>query len=193
VRVVCISGSPNPTAWSRALLGEVVGILEQRGCVVDLADLRELALPMVDVRAYHAEGPYAHPAGRALRARVAAADAVVLATPVHHSSYAGVLKNALDHLSGDAFEGRAVGLLSNGGAAHSATIACEHLRSVVKAMGGWAVPTQVATSEDDFDPQTRRLVGRVPRRRCEALCDELLLFTRAMVGLRAVAQRDGAR
>lgn len=191
MRVICISGSPNPAAWSRRLLGNVEEALVQRRCAVDHMDLRELCLPMLDVVAYHADAPYPHPGGRDLRDRVARADAVVLATPVHHSSYSGVLKNALDHLPGDAFQGRAVGLLSNGGAAHGATIACEHLRSVVKAMGGWAVPTQVSTSEDDFDPQTGHLTARGPLRRCQKLCDELVSFTRAMAEMRTGTPLEG--
>ncbi len=187
MRILCISGSPSPTAWSRRLLSTVTDALVRRGCEVDVLDLRELPLPMLDTVAYDAGGPYPHPAGRDLRARVAAADGIVLATSVHHASYSGLLKNALDHLEAGAFARRPVGLLANAGAPRGATIACEHLRSVVKAMSGWATPTQVASAPSDFDRETGQLRPGSLRRRCEAVADELVLFAGAMTVARAAS------
>ncbi|MFE9374517.1 NADPH-dependent FMN reductase [Streptomyces sp. NPDC006711] len=180
MKAICVAGSPNHLAWSRRLLREVTDGLAERGWDTDVLDLRDLKLPLLDVQSYQSLDPYPDPVVQDWRNRVAAADAVVLSTPVHHASYSGLLKCALDFLVADAFAGRAVGLLSNGGAARGATLGCEHLRSVVKALGGWPVPTQVATCAQDFDAETRTLSNRALIRRCGALCDELTQFTRAM-------------
>ncbi len=145
-----------------------------------MLSLRELALPRMDIDAYHAGGPHPLASAEWFIARVARADAVVLATPVHHASYSGTLKNALDYLRGDAFANRAVGLVANAGGHVGATIACEHLRSVAKAMGGWCVPTQVATSGSDFDEETGVYTDPWLERRARALVDEIWTFTTCM-------------
>jgi FMN reductase len=134
---------------------------------------------MLDTVAYGSGNEYPHAGVRELRAQLAATDAVVLATSVFHSSFSGLLKNALDHLPEDAFAGKPVGLLANAGNERGAAIACEHMHVVVKALLGWAAPTQVASSAADFDPVTRRLKPGPVALRCVALCEELRAFTEA--------------
>ncbi|MFD7258049.1 NADPH-dependent FMN reductase [Streptomyces sp. NPDC059874] len=87
-----------------------------------------------------------------LRARIAASSGAVIATPVYHGSYSGLLKNALDHLTGKALADRPVGLIAAGGGPRGAGTACDQMRSVVRALGGWAVPTHVASTGGDFTP-----------------------------------------
>jgi NAD(P)H-dependent FMN reductase len=108
-----------------------------------------------------------------LRARVAAAGAVVLATPVYHGSYSALLKNALDHLTGDALAGRPVGLIAAGGGPRGAGTACDQLRTVVRALSGWAAPTHVATTAADLAPGAPL---RLLERRLDVLAGELLSF-----------------
>lgn len=191
MRILSISGSPSPTSWSRRLLSVVSDALIRRGCDVDVIDLRAVTFPMLDTVAYHAGGEFPHPAVQQLRSRVSAADGIVLATSVHHASYSGLLKNALDHLEADAFEYRPVALIANAAAARGATIACEHLRSVVKAMSGWATPTQVASAPADFDRETGELKTGSLKRRCEAVAAELVLSAGALAVARAKPGRDG--
>ncbi len=156
-----------------------------------MIDLREAAFPVLDTVAYHAGGDYPHRAVTELRARVMAADGIVLATSVHHASYSGLLKSALDHLEADAFEYRPVALIANAAGPRGATIACEHLRSVVKAMSGWATPTQAASAPSDFDRETGELKTGSLKRRCEAIADELVLLAGALASTRAQPLHDG--
>jgi NAD(P)H-dependent FMN reductase len=81
--------------------------------------------------------------GNELRARLRAADAVILGTPMYHGSYSNVVKNALDYCGFDEFEGKTVGLLAVAGGSFPVT-ALEHLRSVCRALNAWVVPHQVA-------------------------------------------------
>jgi NAD(P)H-dependent FMN reductase len=175
--ILCIAGSNDPNSLSTRSAEIVAEIFAQRGATAEVLCLRELALPNMDIDAYHAETPHPLRTAKAFIARVAQADAIVLATPVHHASYSGTLKNALDYLRGDAFSNRAVGLIANAGGHVGATIACEHLRSVAKAMGGWCVPTQIATSGADFVEESGAYADPWLERRASAMVDEMWLFT----------------
>jgi NAD(P)H-dependent FMN reductase len=74
---------------------------------------------------------------------VRAADAVLLATPMYHGSYASPLKTALDYCGFDEFEDTTVGLLAVAGGGFPLP-ALEHLRTVCRALEAWTLPTQVA-------------------------------------------------
>jgi azobenzene reductase len=86
---------------------------------------------------------------RALLVAADAADAMVIASPVYHCSYSGVVKDALDHLSPLQLAGKPVALLSNSGGTMS-TQALDHLRLVVRALQALAIPRQVVTIDSDF-------------------------------------------
>jgi len=178
MRVMCLSGSASPQSQTRALVDHVRRLLEARGHSVLVWDLLSQPLPLADPIWYGAQEP--HPDGqvREFIGSVAAAGAVVLATPAHHASYSGLLKNALDHLSCDAFSSKAVGLVSNGGGIRGASLPCEHLRSVVKALSGWATPTQVATGDADYAEEglTLTLRSEAVMSRCEDMVEELMWF-----------------
>jgi len=70
----------------------------QRGCILDVADLAEIALPFLDEPDHPSSGNYVHEHTRAWSHRVAAADAFVVVTPDYNYGMPDVLKNALDFL-----------------------------------------------------------------------------------------------
>jgi NAD(P)H-dependent FMN reductase len=169
--VLGILGSASKDSTTREALRAVQDRLVSAGRSFDLLDLA------VEYRDLHDLAQFANPdedgQTALLRRRVAEADAVVLATPVYHGSFSALLKNALDHLLSDAFAGRPVGLIANGGGPRSGGIACEQLRSVVRALGGWSTPTHVAISGGDFaDGVPDPLVAG----RLDALVAELCAF-----------------
>ncbi|MFJ8229705.1 NADPH-dependent FMN reductase [Streptomyces sp. NPDC094448] len=86
----------------------------------------------------------------ALPEKVDAVDAIVLASPVHHSGYSGLLKTALDELPATGFAGKAVGLVAHGAGPRSGNVVCDQLRTVARSLGGWVVPTQIAACPEDF-------------------------------------------
>ncbi|WP_407026603.1 NADPH-dependent FMN reductase [Agrobacterium rosae] len=87
------------------------------------------------------------------RDAVSTADALVLATPVYHGSYPGMLKNALDHLGQGAFAGKAVGPLSHGTKAVGCGQPIDHLRPVAANLQGQVLSTQLSTCDADFERQ----------------------------------------
>jgi len=172
--VLGILGSASKDSTTRSALLAVRDRLLPAGRTFDLLDLAVEYRNLHDITQY--DDPVEASQTAQLRRRVADADAIVLATPVYHGSFSALLKNALDHLRGDAFAGRPVGLIANGGGPRSGGVACEHLRSVVRALSGWSAPTHVAISENDFP-------GGVPgpfvAGRLDALVAELCTFPRA--------------
>lgn len=146
--ILGILGSASKDSTSRAAMTAVQDRLIRAGRQFDLVDLA------VEYRELHDLEQYPDPDEESqtaqLRRRVATADAVVLATPVYHGSFSALLKNFLDHLLSDAFRGKAVALIANGGGPRSGGIACEQLRSVVRSLSGWSTPTHVAITPGDF-------------------------------------------
>ncbi len=65
---------------------------------VDLADLKEINLPFLDEVDHPRAGNYQLPHTLEWAKRVAAADAIVWATPQYNGSFSAPLKNAIDFL-----------------------------------------------------------------------------------------------
>lgn len=175
--IVGILGSAAKDSVSRRILQRAAARLGQAGARFDLVDLAVEYPRAHALEDYDAPPPASQTAH--LRARVAASSAVLLATPVYHGSYSALLKNALDHLSGEAFAGRPVGLIAAGGGPRGAGTACDQLRTVVRALGGWSTPTHVATTAADLCPgEPLRFLDE----RLDDLTAELLAFPALCAG-----------
>jgi len=145
--IIGILGSGSSNSITRLGMLEVAAQVRAAGLEFDLIDLRSEFRQLHDIEAYAEPAPESQTV--ALRKRVARASGIVLASPVYHGSFSGLLKNALDHLTGDAFAGLPVGTLAAGGGPRSASVACDQLRSVVRALSGWSTPTHVGMSYGD--------------------------------------------
>jgi NAD(P)H-dependent FMN reductase len=148
MNIVAFLGSSSTDSLTRQGLQAVLDDARKHGIVVDVIDLRDQHHTLQNMQQW--DQPPAGSQTAQLRERVARADGVVLATPVYHGSFSGLLKNALDQLTGDAFAQRPVGLLAAAGGPRSGSSACDQLRCVVRAMGGWATPTHVGLSGADI-------------------------------------------
>jgi FMN reductase len=84
-------------------------------------------------------------------AAIAAADAVVLATPVYRGSLTGTLKNLLDHVPVAALRDKPVAIVAMGASDHHYLGAERHLRDVLAFFGALAVPTAAYLTGRDFD------------------------------------------
>ncbi|WP_336036716.1 NADPH-dependent FMN reductase [Halobacterium yunchengense] len=137
VHVAAVCGSLSDDSATRTALRTALDAAAGAGATTHLVDLRDYDLPPRDGDDRDAgDGPR-------LRADVAAADAVLLGTPMYHGSYAAPLKNALDYCGRDELGGKAVGLLSVAGGRFPRQ-ALGHLRTVCRAVDAWALPLQVA-------------------------------------------------
>jgi len=139
--VVTLAGSPAQQSSSQALLRHVERRLQVVGHDVHRIDLREL--PAADLLSGQVEAPGLADA----IAAVAAADGVVLATPVYKAAYSGLLKAFLDVLPQYAFAGKPVLPLVTGGSPAHVLVLDYALRPVLHSLGaapvvaGWFVPS----------------------------------------------------
>lgn len=96
-RVLVLSASLRADSLNTRLASLVAHLVRDTGATVELARMGEFPMPLYDADAEVAEGL---PAGtRALRDRLAACDAFVIASPEYNASLPGGLKNAIDWVS----------------------------------------------------------------------------------------------
>ena len=146
VNVLGISGSLRAASTARAALALALEGAAAAGAETELLDLRELDLPLYDDdQARYTEANRA--AVARLQAAAEAADAFVLASPEYHGGPSGVLKNALDHLAGRHFRGKAAGLVTVAGGRVSPVTTAHMLRIVLRQLHAYVVPQQVALPE----------------------------------------------
>jgi FMN reductase len=86
----------------------------------------------------------------AVVARIAAADAVLLASPVYRASVTGALKTLLDLTPVDALRGKPVGIVAMGASAHHYLGVDWHLRAVLAWFGALVAPTSVYLDSSHF-------------------------------------------
>ncbi|MDA7415921.1 NADPH-dependent FMN reductase [Xenophilus arseniciresistens] len=127
--VLLIAGSPTAPSRSAALLDAAALRLRRRGLEVQRLTVRELPAQAL----VHAQFDDAQ-LQRATD-QVAAARAVVVATPVYKAAYSGLLKTFLDLLPQSALKGKTVLPLATGGSAHHMLALDYALRPVLGALG----------------------------------------------------------
>ncbi|MEE8188764.1 MAG: NADPH-dependent FMN reductase [Kiloniellales bacterium] len=187
LKVLILAGSPRRLSYTRSLAHTIGRALSERGARVDTVDLHATPLPPVEPELRASRGEHPDPAVARLFGLAEEADAFVLASPVYHNSYAGVLKNALDYLMLRDLRYRPVALATHSG---RSTQAVDHLRQVVRGVLGVAIPTQVCTREDDFsaEPDEAGLYQVTDpdiEARIERMATELTVFAKHLTALRA--------
>ncbi len=156
MRILAVSGSlrrgSHNTSFLRAA-GELLGP----------DDTLELWEGLRDVPPYDQDDDVdpAPPAVAALRAAVASADAVLIATPEYNSSIPGSLKNALDWasrpLATNAFRNKPVAVIGSSIGMFGAVWAQAELRKVLAAMGARVADVEIAVGRagESFDADGR--------------------------------------
>lgn len=143
LHVIGICGSLRKGSLTRQALEIALRGAEEAGATTKLIDLRDYNLIFCDGK----QDESAYPEGVfRLRRDVQAARGIILATPEYHGSFSGVLKNALDLMGFEEFEGKMLGLVgvSGGQAGAQGLIG---LRSVGRALHAWVIPEQVSIAE----------------------------------------------
>jgi chromate reductase, NAD(P)H dehydrogenase (quinone) len=154
MRILAISGSLRRGSHNTSLLRAAEELLPPTDELVFWDGLREV--PPYDQDDDHEPAP---PAVAALREAVAAADAVLIATPEFNSSIPGALKNALDWASRpiatNAFRNKPVAVIGSSAGMFGAVWAQAELRKVLAAMGARVAEVEVAVGHaaDKFDEE----------------------------------------
>ncbi len=148
IRVVGLPGSVRPGSLTRRAVEIALQGAAAEGAETSLIDLAAFDLPF----AYDHNATYPPDVER-LRALVGAADGIILGTPEYHGGLSGVLKNALDLMGFEQFEGKMLGLIGVSGGAMGAHDALNSLRSVGRALHAWVIPAQASV------PQAWKILG----------------------------------
>jgi NAD(P)H-dependent FMN reductase len=153
------------------------------GFQVEVADLAELALPLMDEPHHPRLGQYVHEHTHRWSALVDAADAFVLVTPEYNHGPAASLLNAISYLYRE-WRYKPVGFVSYGGASGGMR-SVEALKPVLSRLSMMALPEAVAihhvrsqVAADVFTPSPAQ------QKPAAGMLDELLRWTEALRSLR---------
>lgn len=171
--VLLIVGSSSINSHSLAATRAMEIELKDAGCSTSVWDLAGEQLPLLGAKRNPAEDEHVNQ----WRTLARVADGFVIATPNYHNSFSGVLKNAIDLLGPADFHRKPVVLMSNSGGLRSVA-PLDQLRIVMRALGGIAIPSQVATCDDDYGPTNDGLTLNNPAMlsRVTAVAEEMTLF-----------------
>jgi NAD(P)H-dependent FMN reductase len=143
IHIAGISGSLRAGSYTRRAVETALQGAAESGAETRLIDLIDYNLIF---RAGQDETGYPSDVAR-LRAEVKRADGIVLGTPEYHGSLSGVLKNALDLMGFDEFEGKMIGLVGVSGGHMGAFDALNTLRNIGRALHAWVIPEQASVPE----------------------------------------------
>jgi FMN reductase len=154
LRVAGLCGSIRKGSYTRMALEIALRGAEEAGVETQLIDLRDYRLAFCDGN--DDESLYPEDTFK-MRIAFRRAQGIILATPEYHGSYSGVLKNALDLMGFDEFEGKMLGLIGVSGGRLGAFGAMHSLRDVGRALHAWVIPEQASVPEawKIFDEQGR--------------------------------------
>jgi chromate reductase len=147
VRMVTICGSLRKDSYNRKLRALADECLRATGAEVDSLDLREFALPIYDG---DLEARGLPPEVWTLKARIAAAQGIVIASPEYNGGIPGGLKNMIDWTSRGTqqpWAGKVVGLMGATSGMWGTQRMMPHLRGVLQVLGAFVIPQQVNVRE----------------------------------------------
>ena len=149
-RIVGISGSLCAGSYTTLTVKLALKGAEELKCETKLIDLRDYQLLFCDGK--DDESRYPKDVFR-LREEVKQAQGIILDTREYHGGYSGVLKNALDLMGFEEFEGKMLGLVGVSDGAMGAFGAMNNLREVGRALHAWVVPEQASIPQawQEFD------------------------------------------
>jgi len=158
MRVLGLSGSLRRDSHNRALLRAAAAALPSGAELVEWDRIAEL--PAYDEDLDAASAPTPEPV-RALREAIAAADAVLIATPEYNASLPGALKNALDWASrphaSNPLRGRPAAVIGASTGLFGAVWAQAEARKVLQTIGADVLDRElpVGQAHDAFDASGR--------------------------------------
>jgi len=175
MKILGISGSLRKNSYNTAALRAAHELLPQ-GVTLEIGDLSSIPMYNEDIEPFP-------PAVQALRERIAAADALLIATPEYNHSISGVLKNALDWASctpDPPCENKPVAIFGVSTGRFGTVRAQLHLREICLALGMLLLPKPelfITHAREKFDAHGQ-LIERETRERLRALLEALIAWAR---------------
>ncbi|OIO60454.1 MAG: flavoprotein [Verrucomicrobia bacterium CG_4_10_14_3_um_filter_43_23] len=145
--ILIISCSLNPESKSRLLAEFAFNALQDLSVETQFINLQNYDLPICD-----GADAYNHPALTELSEAIAAADGIILATPIYNYNVAAATKNLLE-LTNDAWNHKVVGFLCSAGGHHSYMAVMPFANSLMLDFRCVIMPNFVYAHPTDFDEQ----------------------------------------
>ncbi len=142
IRMVGICGSLIRGGATQKVVSLALSGASDYGVTTKLIDLRDYELVFCG---QVAEQDYPQDVFR-LRQEVSEAQGVILGTPEYYGSLSGVLKNALDLMGPEQFEGKVVGLVGIAGGHTGAINSLNTMRTIGRNLHCWVVPQEVSVA-----------------------------------------------
>jgi chromate reductase len=124
---------------------------------------------------------------KGFKAKIKAANAILIATPEHNYSIPGVLKNAIDWASrppeDNSFEGKPVAIMSASPGTLGGARAQYHLRQVLVSLNMHAInrPEVIVASADEKIDEKGNLADEKTRKKIRQLLENLVDWTKKLV------------
>ncbi|MDF1597831.1 MAG: NAD(P)H-dependent oxidoreductase [Acidimicrobiia bacterium] len=134
-----VVGSLRHDSFTRLAVRIALEGAAETGAVTRLIDLCDYELPFCN-----GDRTTSLPEVVRLRQDVVSGHGLILGTPEYHGGYSGVLKNAIDLMGFDEFEGKIVGLVGVSGGSMGALQALQGLRVIGRALHAWVIPQQAS-------------------------------------------------
>jgi len=152
MKLVVISGGTSDPSSTRMLADRIAARVLDRAAAAGLettADVIELRPLAADLASAQVTG-FAPPAVAAAIARLADADALVVATPVYKAGVSGLVKSFFDVVDQDLLIAVPTVLAATAGTARHALVVDEQLRSLFAYLRALPVPTGVFAAGEDW-------------------------------------------
>ncbi|MEK4248832.1 NADPH-dependent FMN reductase [Paenibacillus sp. FSL W7-1287] len=175
-KVVILSGSPSVSSRLNGMVNFVRKTLAEAG--LNTAIIEVVDLPPEDL----VYANFNSPTILAANELIAAADAVVIASPVYKASYTGVLKAYIDLLPQKGFEKKLIAPVFIAGSMAHMLVVDYALKPVLASMGATHFTKTVyatddsITREQDKDGQYRFTIEESIKARLQGIADELIEY-----------------
>lgn len=152
-RVVVVTAGLSQPSSTRLLADQLATATEAavgargEGVEIDVIELRELAVEMAQTLV---SGNRPTPGVVAAHEKIAAADGMIVVTPVFTASYSGLFKTFVDLLDPQAVDGMPVVVAATAGTARHSLVLDHALRPLFTYLHAVVVPTGVFAATDDF-------------------------------------------
>ena len=149
VRIVGVCGSLSAASATKSAVAVALQGASPHAVSTGLIELRDYELPFCG-QMHPDEYP---PDVSRLSQELRNAHGIILGTPEYHGSLSGALKNMLDLMGAEEFEGKVVGLVAVAGGHAGATNSLNTMRMIGRNLHSWVLPQEVsiADSAQAFD------------------------------------------
>jgi FMN reductase len=175
-KLLMLVGAATPPGRLAAAIAVAAGVAQTSGgdVAVEVLNLAETPIDICDGRPLDSYSETT----RQVVGLIAAADAVLIGTPVYRASFPGVLKNLLDIVPVEALQSKPLGIVAMGGSPHHYLAVDTQLRQVLAWFGALVAPTSVYVTGGDF--RDGKLASESARKDLVALTSTLITLARQL-------------